>query len=56
MDSQQSALAEELDRRLAIIQSAEAGDESHRALTSTELWTAFTIVIVTLVIGLVVAL
>ncbi len=56
MDSQQAALAAELDRRLAIIQSAEAGDESHRALTSSELWTAFTIVAITLVIGLVVAL
>lgn len=56
MDTQQTALAEELDRRLAILQSDEAGDESHRALSSTELWTAFIIVGVSLIVGLVVAL
>ncbi len=53
---QKAALSQELTRRIDIIQSDEAGDESHRALTSTELWTAWIIVFVTLAIGLVVAL
>lgn len=53
---QEAALSQELKRRIDIIQSDEAGDESHRALTSTELWTAWIIVFVTLAIGLVVAL
>jgi hypothetical protein len=53
---QEAALSQELKRRIDIIQSDEAGDESHRALTSTELWTAWIIVFVTLAIGLVVSL
>jgi hypothetical protein len=53
---QEAALSQELKRRIDIIQSDEAGDESHRALTSTELWTAAIIVFVTLAIGLVVSL
>jgi len=53
---QEAALSQELKRRIDIIQSDEAGDESHRALTSTELWTASIIVFVTLAIGLVVSL
>jgi hypothetical protein len=53
---QQAALSQELKRRIDVIQSDEAGDESHRALTSTELWTAWIIVFVTLAIGLVVSL
>jgi hypothetical protein len=53
---QEAALSKELKRRIDVIQSDEAGDESHRALTSTELWTAWIIVFVTLAIGLVVSL
>jgi hypothetical protein len=53
---QEAALSQELKRRIDIIQSDEAGDESHRALTSSELWTAWIIVFVTLAIGLVVSL
>lgn len=53
---QEAALSQELKRRIDILQSDEAGDESHRALTSTELWTAWIIVFVTLAIGLVVSL
>lgn len=53
---QQAALSQELKRRIDVIQSDESGDESHRALTSTELWTAWIIVFVTLAIGLVVSL
>ncbi|MBJ7433134.1 MAG: hypothetical protein JHC62_01655 [Microbacteriaceae bacterium] len=53
---QEAALSQELKRRIDVIQSDEAGDESHRALTSTELWTAWIIVFVTLAIGLVVSL
>jgi hypothetical protein len=56
VDNQQVALASELDRRLAILQSEEAGDESHRALSSSELWMAFIIVAVTLIVGLVVSI
>ena len=53
---QEAALSQELKRRIDVIQSDEAGDESHRALTSTELWTAWIIIVVTLAIGLVVSL
>jgi hypothetical protein len=53
---QEAALSQELKRRIDVIQSDEAGDESHRALTSTELRTAWIIVFVTLAIGLVVSL
>jgi hypothetical protein len=53
---QEAALSQELKRRIDVIQSDEAGDESHRALTSSELWTAWIIVFVTLAIGLVVSL
>ena len=56
VQQQEAALSQELKRRIDILQSDEAGDESHRALTSTELWTAWIIVFVTLAIGLVVAL
>jgi len=56
MENQQVALAQELDRRLAVLQTDEVGDDSHRALSSSELWTAFIIVTVTLAIGLVVVL
>ena len=56
MDNQQAVLAQELDCRLAILQADEAGDDSHRALSSSELWTAFIIVTVTLALGLVVVL
>ncbi len=55
MDAQEATLAQELDRRLAVIEKDEAGDESHRALSSAEQWTAWIIVAVTLLIGLVVA-
>jgi hypothetical protein len=53
---QQAALSQELKRRIDVIQSDEAGDESHRALTSSELWAAGIIVVGTLAIGLVVSL
>ncbi len=53
---QEAALSQELKRRIDLIQSDEAGDESHRALTSAELWTAGIIVVVTLAFGLVVSL
>jgi hypothetical protein len=53
---QEAALSQELKRRIDVIQSDEAGHESHRALTSSELWTAWIIVFVTLAIGLVVSL
>lgn len=53
---QEAALSQELKRRIDVIQSDEAGDESHRALTSTELWMAGIIVVVTLAFGLVVSL
>lgn len=53
---QQTALSQELKRRIDVLQTDEAGDESHRALTSTELWTSGIIVVVTLAIGLVVSL
>lgn len=55
MDNQQKALEQELSRRLAILQSDEAGDESHRALSSSELLVAFIVVAVSLIVGLVVA-
>lgn len=53
---QQAALSQELQRRIDVLQKDEAGDESHRALTSTELWASGIIVVVTLAIGLVVSL
>jgi hypothetical protein len=53
---QQAALSQELKRRIDVIQSDEAGDESHRALTSSELWAAGIVVVGTLAIGLVVSL
>jgi hypothetical protein len=53
---QDEALAKELKRRIDILQTDEAGHESHRALTSTELWAAWSIAVVTLAIGLVVSL
>lgn len=53
---QEAALSQELKRRIDVIQSDEAGDEYHRALTSTELWMAGIIVVVTLAFGLVVSL
>jgi hypothetical protein len=53
---QEAALSQELKRRIDVLQTDEAGHESHRALTSAELWTAWIIVVVTLAIGLVVSL
>lgn len=55
MDVQEASIAQELNRRLAIIQTDEAGDESHQPLSSREQWVAWALVAVSLIIGLVVA-